>query len=153
MQPRRLSGLVPGSSPGRPIPLKWRFTYENRQFIDSATRRTKTHENTIYLSKYSATSFSQVTPEILLKELFEPQAALLFTAFRHFAPQFVLDRRKFRLRVYDNGGRTNPMRESYECSRAERIANIARLTGLSGYKKPTKALFGKSCDLRQRQAM
>ena len=31
--------------------------------------------------------------------------------------------------------------------------NIVRLTGLSGYKKPTKALFGKSCDLRQRQAM
>jgi hypothetical protein len=57
-------------------------------------RRTKTHENTVYFASIRQQAFPEVAPEILLKELFEPQAALLFTAFRHFAPKFVLDARK-----------------------------------------------------------
>jgi hypothetical protein len=50
VEQRPFKALVPGSSPGRPRLSKVAFTYENRRFIDGATRRTKTHENTIYLA-------------------------------------------------------------------------------------------------------
>ena len=67
----------------------------------------------MYLASIRQQAFPQVTPEILLKELFEPQAALFsrHSAILHHNLSSTVE--KFRLRVYDNEGRTNPMRESY----------------------------------------
>jgi hypothetical protein len=88
VEQRPFKALVPGSSPGRPKPSKVAFYLRKSPIYCS---RNETHQNARkhrLFGKYSSTTFSQERQEVVLKELFEPQAARLFAELRRFGANF-----------------------------------------------------------------